>query len=395
MTTPAPTAGRGTAAHTTGPRGSDASGGPGGSRASGDSGGPALDDRLDAAVHAVEAPHVVFAASVGGRRAIRSGGTAPPPAVERARLRYEAGSASKPYTGLLLAALTLDGTVGRDTPALACLAPGAAVPDDPVTLLHLVTHTSRLPALPRDFYRQALPRWSTNPFAGYPAAHVVDAFVRRETARTGPRVRRRPGTRWHYSNFGVSVLGHALAAATRTPWETLLHERVLAPLALSGTALTPAPPPDFSDVGPARAGDAADAVGHRADGVTPVPPLRIGGFAPAGGVRTTPADALTFLEAHLHPERTPLAEALHAVRAPLLRRGLGHRHTHTLTWFQHPTEHGPAYFHCGATSGQQTFLGFCPGADVAVAAHTTRRYHRTDPFLPTAYTLLLGPDPLS
>ncbi|MCO6698939.1 beta-lactamase family protein, partial [Streptomyces sp. Vc17.3-30] len=54
-----------------------------------------------------------------------------------------------------------------------------------------------------------------------------------------PRRRRRPGSRWRYSNFGASVLGHALAAHTATPWEQLLHTRVLAPLALGDTATAP------------------------------------------------------------------------------------------------------------------------------------------------------------
>ncbi|MET9551518.1 serine hydrolase domain-containing protein [Streptomyces sp. NPDC006645] len=320
--------------------------------------------RLDAAVRAVDAPDVVFAMSVRGHRTVRAS-----PGAEG--LRYEAGSASKPYTGLLLAQLARTGHVAYDDSAAACF--GTAPPPlvAPITLRHLITHTSGLPALPLDFYPQALSRWRTNPFAGYPAHRVVDAFLR-------ARPRHRPGTRWSYSNFGVSTLGHALSAATRTSWETLLAERVLGPLGLSATTTLPAT-------------GTGDAVGHGADGVGEVPPLRIGGFAPAGAIRATPHDMLTFLEAHLWPERTPaLADALHAVRRPVLRRGLGKAHTHTLTWFQHPTDHGPAYFHCGATSGQQAFLGFCPGTGTAVAAVSTRRFRRADAFVPTAYEVLFG-----
>ncbi|SCG02369.1 Beta-lactamase, partial [Streptomyces sp. Ncost-T6T-2b] len=35
-----------------------------------------------------------------------------------------------------------------------------------ITLRHLVTHTSGLPGLPADFYPQAVPRWSTDPYGG-------------------------------------------------------------------------------------------------------------------------------------------------------------------------------------------------------------------------------------
>ncbi|WP_435612568.1 penicillin-binding protein [Streptomyces sp. bgisy159] len=105
-----------------------------------------------------------------------------------------------------------------------------------------------------------------------------------------------------------------------------------------------------------------------------------------GALRATPPhDLLTFLEAHLGPDTTPIPGALRAVRTPLLRRGLDHRHVHTLTWFRHPTDGGPMYFHSGATLGQQAFLGFRPGT--AVAAVCTRRFRARDPFVATAYAL--------
>ncbi|NSL43713.1 serine hydrolase, partial [Streptomyces sp. 8P21H-1] len=186
--------------------------------------------RLDDAIDVMDAPDVVLALSQDGHRTVRCGGTGPPPPVSRDRLRYEIGSASKTFTGLLLAQLTESGVLSGGEPAAACLDPARRVGKDPVTLAHLITHTSGLPALPVDFFPRVLPRHRANPYAGYPDQRVVDAFLRR-------RQRRRPGTRWHYSNFGVAVLGHALAAATATPWDDLLTGRVLRPLGLDGTAL--------------------------------------------------------------------------------------------------------------------------------------------------------------
>ncbi|MFD3521410.1 serine hydrolase domain-containing protein [Streptomyces sp. NPDC058653] len=321
-------------------------------------------DRLDAAVRAVDAPEVVFAVSVQGRRTVRAS-----PGAEG--LRYEIGSASKPFAGLLLARLARSGHIAYEDSAAACFGTRPRPPVAPITLRHLITHTSGLPSLPRDFYPQALPRWTTTPYAGYPPHRVIDAFLQ-------ARPRHRPGRRWHYSNFAVSVLGHALASATFTSWDALMEEQILVPLGLSGTSTRAAP-------------TATDAIGHGADGVREVPPLSMGGFAAAGAVRATPHDLLTFLEAHLRPERTPaLAHALHEVRRPVLRRGRGKAHTHTLTWFQHATDNGPAYFHCGATSGQQAFIGFCPGTGTAVVAAATRKFRRGDRFVPTAYEVLFG-----
>lgn len=320
------------------------------------------------AARTIDAPGLVIVLSHQGHRTFRLGegmrpGDAP---------RYELGSASKPFTGLLLAALVAQGRLRYEDSAAELLAPGHPVHPTvrAVTLRHLITHTSGLPALPADFYPQALPRWSTAPYSRYPAERVVRAFLR-------ARPRHRPGTRWHYSNFAVSVLGHTLTAATGTPWETLLRQEVLDPLGLHGTRLRPGP-------------QDGDAVGHRRDG-TPLPALDIGGFNAAGAVRATPSDLLTFLEAHLPataaPSR-PLAAALAEVRRPLLRRGLRHAHTHTLTWFRHPSASGPVCFHAGATLGQQMFLGFRPDTGTAVAAMCTRRVHRTDPFIATVHALL-------
>ncbi|MEU0666603.1 serine hydrolase domain-containing protein [Streptomyces lavendulocolor] len=326
------------------------------------------EELLDEAVRAVAAPDVVLGLSRDGHRTVRCGGTAPPPAVPRDRLRYEIGSASKTFTGLLLADLVASGTLSGNDPAAALLDPARPPGRRPVTLTHLITHTSGLPPLPADFYPGALPRWTTNPYAHYPPERVVRAFFR-------ARLRHRPGTRWRYSNFAVAVLGHTLAAATATPWERLLTDRVLRPLGLDGTALRPT-------------GPGTDATGHGEDGTTPTPPLHIGGFQAAGAVRATPHDLLTFLDAHLRPDGCPLAAALREVRRPLLRRGFGHVHTHTLTWFHHPADGGSMYFHIGATSGQTAFIGFRPDSGTALVALATRRYSRKDTLVPAAYTLL-------
>ncbi|MDX3378262.1 serine hydrolase [Streptomyces sp. ME02-6991-2A] len=320
----------------------------------------------------IDAPDVVLAMSRGGVRTVHTGGSAEPGPVARERLHYELGSASKPFAGLLLARLVAQGRVRYEDRAADLLAPGFPVHPSVrrITLRHLLTHTSGLPGLPADFYPQAVPRWSTDPYGNYPADRVVRAFLR-------ARPRHRPGTRWHYSNFAVSVLGHTLAAATGTPWEVLLHQQVLAPLGLEATLLRPGP-------------DGTDATGHRRDG-TPLPALDTGGFTAAGALRSSPLDLLTFLEAHVGGSelRDPaLAVALTEVTRPLLRRGWRHAHTHTLTWFQHPTPYGPVLFHAGATLGQQAFLGFRPGTGLAVAATATRRVHRADTFVATAYELL-------
>ncbi len=82
----------------------------------------------------------------------------------------------------------------------------------------------------------------------------------------------------------------------------------------------------------------------------------------------------------------PLAGALHAVRTPVLRRGPGHRHVHTVAWFRHPTDGGPSTSTPGpppasrpsSVSGPTPAPPWPPSAPAASAA-TTRSWPRPTP----------------
>ncbi|WP_407285599.1 serine hydrolase domain-containing protein [Streptomyces sp. BP-8] len=331
--------------------------------------GAALADRLADAVTLIDAPDVVLAVTRGGLRTVLTGGTALTPPTPRHALRYEVGSLSKTFTVLLLADLARAGVLTLDDPLAAHL-PGLSLPHPysrRITLRHLATHTSGLPRIPTDLIPGALMHPSVNGYAAYDTERLLRTF-----ARTRPR--NRPGTRWRYSNFGLALLGPAMAEAAGAPYPALLTDRVLRPLGLADTTL-----------GPGATG--TDAIGHRANGVTPVPSTDMGAFAAVGSVRATPGDLLGYLEAHLSPENTPLALPLRDIQVPLLRRGWRRRNTHTLTWFQHPAPRGPLLFHVGATFGQQAFLGYHPASHTGLVALATRRGHGCK-MIPTAYELL-------
>ncbi|QNP74345.1 beta-lactamase family protein [Streptomyces roseirectus] len=313
------------------------------------------DARLDEALRMIDAPDAVVGVSRHGRRTLAG-------ADGRVRaLRYELGSLTKTFTVLLAARLAQDGVLGLDDPLSAHLPVRAT----PITLRHLATHTSGLPRVPYDLLPGALLHPRRNPYTGYGTGRLLAAFSR-------ARPRHAPGTRWNYSNFGVSLLGLALSRTTGTPYARLLDERVLTPLGLTRTSATPAP---------------TDAVGHRKDGTTRVPCTSMGAFAPAASVRATPGDLLTYTEAHLAPSG-PLADALRRVVVPQLRRGR-HGEGHTLTWFVHETPRGPLLFHSGATFGQQAFAGFHPASGTAVVA-VANRHHRGCRLVPVAHDLLYG-----
>ncbi|MYT69772.1 MULTISPECIES: serine hydrolase domain-containing protein [unclassified Streptomyces] len=332
-------------------------------------GEPTERDLLTRTLHRIDAPDVVLAVTRHGRRTLLSAGSSPTPDSERLASRYELGSLTKTFTGLLLADLCAQGSLRLDDPAIAHLPnlphhhPGL----DTITLGHLITHTSGLPRLPTDLLTGAVLRPRHNSYAHYDTARLLHAFAR-------SRPRHTPGTRWNYSNFGIAILGTALSTAAGTSFPDLVTARVLTPLGLTGTVLAPN-------------STTADALGHRKDGTTPVPVSPMGAFAPAAAIRATADNILTYLEAHLAPPPGPLAEPLRQVQEPVLRRGLRHRDTHTLTWFHHPAHGGPLLFHAGATFGQQAFAGYHPATATGVAALATRRGNDCR-LVPAAYDLL-------
>ncbi|MFB7634570.1 serine hydrolase domain-containing protein [Streptomyces sp. NPDC056149] len=332
-------------------------------------GGPVTEERLADTLARIDAPDVVLAVTRQGHRTVLSGGSALAPPTPRPALRYELGSLSKTFTVLLLAELAVNGELSLDDPLTARLPrlPLNHPRSGRITLRHLATHTSGLPRIPADLLLGALLRPYDDGYSGYATEHLLRTF-----ARTRPR--HRPGTRWRYSNFGLALVGSALSHTTGTAYPDLLAARVLKPLGLTGTTLAPG-------------ATGTDAVGHRANGTTPVRGTDMGAFAAAGAVRATPDDLLTYVEAHLSPGGSPLAAALRTVQVPLLRRGWRHRNTHTLTWYQHPAPRGPLLFHVGATFGQQAFVGYHPASGTGLIALATRRGH-TCRMVTSAYELL-------
>ncbi|MDA3645148.1 beta-lactamase family protein [Saccharopolyspora indica] len=331
----------------------------------------ALAERLQLAADAVDAPDVVFAWSERGHRTIVITGTAPAGG-PRQHLHYEIGSASKTFLGLLLADLAAAGVLDLDTPARDCLPspPGRSCASAMITLRHLISHTSGLPGVPRQpaFYRHVLSGGYSNPYADFTHQRLLAAFHRHGN-------RARPGTSWRYSNFATAVLAHALERVTGTAYADLLTRRILRPMQLRQTRLAPGPP-------------GTDAQGHRRNGITPAPPIRLGAVAPTGAVRATPADLLTYLEAHLTPEASPLCEALQLVRTSYPVPGPRRAPARSLTWFLDRTDRSPVYFHGGSTFGQTAYLGFRPAGQVALAALATRHHDRRNTLINTAHALL-------
>jgi D-alanyl-D-alanine-carboxypeptidase/D-alanyl-D-alanine-endopeptidase len=159
-----------------------------------------------------------------GAAAPKSG--APPAANSLVRLC----SISKVFAGELLVALANEGKLKLDDPLQRYAPRNVVVPEGvretPITLLDLATHTSGLPRevgpYPEKTAHFTFPDWNFR-WAWLPKQRPIF----------------RPGTAALYSNIGFDLLGDALASATNKTYAQLLNERIVRPLGLRDTTLSP------------------------------------------------------------------------------------------------------------------------------------------------------------
>jgi len=263
--------------------------------------------------------------------------------------RFEAGSVTKVFTGLLLAEMSVRDELDPEDPVAQHLshAQGGNPALAEIRLYQLATHTSGLPRLPPDL----APVTFADPYAEYDEARL-EALLARIKPTRGPHAS------YEYSNLGAGVLGHALARRGDAPFPELVHDRLIAPLGLHGAG--------FAEDGPAEGQIAPP---HSDTGE--VPGWRFAALVGAGGMWSSADDLVCLLVAQIDPPAGPLGEAIRLTQRKWaagpggVRLGLG--------W--HIIElpgTGSVYFHNGGTGGSRAFVGFAPDAEAGVVVLANR-----------------------
>jgi serine-type D-Ala-D-Ala carboxypeptidase/endopeptidase len=263
--------------------------------------------------------------------------------------RFEIGSVTKIFTGLLLADMVVRG----ETELSATLGDLLDVPGPAgaATLRSLATHTSGLPRLaPSPRLKARALAAHPDPYRGIDLAHVIAAMTRNPPAPPG---------NFRYSNLGYQLLGAALAAVGGTTWSDLIQQRICGPLGLPATGIGP---------------DACSVRGHDRAGL-PVPYWDSSLLPGAGALLSTAADLERFLRAQLDPDSTALGPAIRLSResqtADLAMRSVG------LGWMLETTRGTTMAWHNGGTGGFGAIMAVtdrppCPGgiAIVVNSPHT-------------------------
>jgi len=141
---------------------------------------------------------------------------------------YRIGSITKLFTSTAIMQLRDRGKLRLDDPVsmyLPWFEVNNPFPDSPeITIRHLLTHTAGLP-------REAdFPYWTDHIFPN-----------RAELAASVPEqdVINPPGTTYHYSNLGMSLLGEIVAEVSGQPWADYVQENVLDPLGMAHSSTDP------------------------------------------------------------------------------------------------------------------------------------------------------------
>jgi serine-type D-Ala-D-Ala carboxypeptidase/endopeptidase len=265
-------------------------------------------------------------------------------------MRYE--TVNKPMMAALLAGLIREGKASLDDPLSAYLPEGAKVPafgDQKILLRHLVTHTSGLPRLPANLDIAD----AANPYAQYDERLLLSALADSE-------LKQAPGTNEEYSNFAAMALSYAVARRAGTDFETLLKQRLFAPLGMNKTYVGRKPE------------GVRVAVGHSPDG-KPVSPWDFKtDLAGVGGVRSTLDDMVRYVQGQFGKAPKPLDEAFRLTHTPVANDAK----TQTAMHWMLANLNGRRFLaHEGGTGGFSSFVAFDPAKSFGVVILSDTSLH--------------------
>ncbi|MCK7593423.1 serine hydrolase domain-containing protein [Pseudomarimonas salicorniae] len=247
---------------------------------------------------------------------------------------FEIGSVSKTFNGLLLQQLVEAGKLSLDDPAERHLPEGVSLSrhgEAPITLRHLLTHTSGLPSL--------APGWQirdpSNPYRDIDRKALYAGL-------DGLRPRRAPGEAFEYSNLGAMLLSDIIGRVAGKHFDALVAEQVFAPLGMR--SFVGKPPKGVERV-----------TGHLPNGES----TSAWDFDPAlagvGGVRASLDDMVRYLEAQMGRRESPLDASIRASQQPVHVEG---QPPMAMGWMIAPLNGARVLAHEGGTGGFSSFVAF-------------------------------------
>jgi CubicO group peptidase (beta-lactamase class C family) len=250
----------------------------------------------------------------------------------------EAGSITKTFVANLLFQLQKQGYVNSHD-AITKYLPDSVSKEQldlqKITLAQLANHTSGLPRLPDNIDK--VPGFAMEqPYQHYAPEHLYAYLQKAGIKKAGS---------YDYSNLGFGLLGTLLANNRNASLGELMQEYIFKPLQMTNSSFN-------------GANGGKDSATGYLNG-KPTPYWRFNALAGAGAVKTTVADMLTYLQAHLLPtgditfdNTVKTITQKTAAAGPKVDIGYG--------WHIFNNLKNPLYWHNGGTYAFSTFAAFDP-----------------------------------
>jgi CubicO group peptidase (beta-lactamase class C family) len=249
---------------------------------------------------------------------------------------FESGSVAKQFTAAATMMLVMDGKLSLDDPARKYV-PELPEYDRPITIRHLLTHTSGLREWSALVQAQGWPRGSRR----HTQAELLDV-VTRQQALNYP-----VGDYYSYTNSGYGLLFTIVERVSGMSFDAFSQQRLFRPLGMTRTAWRD----DFTEIVPER----AQAYGPDRDGWHLNMPFE--DVVGPGGLLTTVGDLLRWNEALTN--RTLGVDVVDAM-SRRMRLTNGREIEYALGLFFTTYRGILEISHSGSTAGYQTFLARYP-----------------------------------
>lgn len=195
----------------------------------------AIDREIKKFVQHAQLPGLVIGVYKDGKSFIKGCGSVSKTAdaAPGANTVFQIGSISKVFTASLLQILCDEGVVSMDASLgelIGHSTPLSAAARQ-VTLRQLGTHTAGFPSIPKSLGDKAAAMADgvdpmLDPYSYLGPQYVFDYLA---TAAD-----KKAAGRFEYSNFGMGLLAHVLEAVSGKDYESLIQEKILAPLGMAG-----------------------------------------------------------------------------------------------------------------------------------------------------------------
>ena len=260
---------------------------------------------------------------------------------------FEIGSVTKVFTTLILADMVEKGEINLNDPIDKFLPEDVGTPSKEgrtITLFDLATHSSGLPRWPDGF-----PIWNMDEQYQYDRDEMYEYLSNFELSRE-------IGSKYEYSNIGVSLLGHILSLQAGQSYEELLQERVLDKFGMESTCIKQ-----------------CDALRDRFARPHilwfPTNKLNLSeDMVGAGEIRSSGKDMLSFLSFAMGLKDSDLRKSFELTQK--VNRQIGDGPSIGLAWHMVQKDDRMIIWHNGATYGFTSFVGFDPESNQGVVVLT-------------------------